>query len=62
MDTFLSQPTCYSHAPQPDRIPAIELKNEVKARAVVTDESTSSILHSVLHTYPLSAARGTPKK
>ena len=62
MDTFLSQPTSHSHAPQPDRISAIELKNEIKARAVMTDESTSSILHSALRTYPLSSARGTPKK
>ena len=62
MDTFLSQPTSHSHTPQPDRIPAIELKNEIKARAVMIDESTSSILHSALHTYPLSAAQGTPKK
>ena len=61
MDTFLSQPTSHSHAPQPDRIPAIELKNEAKARVVMTDESTSSILHSVLHTYPLSAAEELPK-
>ena len=61
MDTFLSQPTSHFHAPQPDRIPAIELKYEVKARVVMTDKSTSSILHSVLHTYPLSAAEELPK-
>ena len=61
MDTFLSQPTSHSHAPQPDRIPAIELKNEIKARAVMTDESTSSILHSILRTYPLSAAEKLTK-
>ena len=62
MDTFPSQPTFHSHAPQPGHIPAIELKNEIKVRAVMADESTSSILHSALRTYPLSAARGTPKK
>ena len=61
MDTFLSQPPFHSNAPQPDRIPAIELKNEIKARAVMTDESTSSILHSALRTYPLSAAGKLPK-
>ena len=61
MDTFLSRPTSNSHAPQPDLIPAIELKNEIKARAVMTDESTSSILHSALHTYPLGAAGELPK-
>ena len=52
MDAFLSQP---------DRIPAIELTNEIKARVVMTDESTSSILHSVLRTYPLRAAEELPK-
>ena len=62
MDTSLSQPTSHSHAPQPDRIPAIELKNEIKARAVMTDELTSSILDAALHIYPLSSARGTSKK
>ena len=61
MDTFLSQSTSYSHAPQPDRIPAIDLKNEIKARAMMTDESTSSILHAALHTYPLSAVEELPK-
>ena len=61
MDTFLSQPTSHSHAPQPDRIPAIELKNEIKALAVMIDESASSILHSALRTYPLSTAWKLPK-
>ena len=56
MDAFLSQPKSHSHAPQPDRIPAIQLKDEIKTRAVTTDESTSSIVHSALRTYPLSAA------
>ncbi|CAF4816491.1 unnamed protein product [Rotaria socialis] len=45
MDTFLSQPTSHSHAPQLDRVPAIQLKNDIKARAVIADEPTSSILH-----------------
>ena len=61
MDTFLSQSTFQSHAPQLDRIPAIEMKNEIKARDVMTDESTSSILHSALRTYPRSAAGKLPK-
>ena len=61
MDAFLSQSTSHFHAPQPDRIPAIELKNEIKARAVMTDESTSAILHSVLRTYPVSATGKLPK-
>ena len=48
-------------APQPDRIPAIQLKNEIKTRAITTDESTSTILHSALRTYPLSAAGELPR-
>ncbi|CAF3867935.1 unnamed protein product [Rotaria sp. Silwood2] len=56
MDAFLAQPISYSHALQPDRVPAIQLKNDIKVRAVITDESTSSILHSALRMYPLSAA------
>ncbi|CAF1380347.1 unnamed protein product [Rotaria sordida] len=61
MDVFLSQPTAHCHAPQPDRVPAIQLKNEIKARAVTTDVSTSSIIHSALRTYPLSTAGELPK-
>ncbi|CAF3455257.1 unnamed protein product [Rotaria sp. Silwood1] len=61
MDVFLSQPTSHGHAPQPDRVPAIQLKNEIKACAATTDESSSSILHSALRTYPLSAAGQLPR-
>ena len=57
MNAFLSQPKSHSHAPQPDGTPVIELKDETKARAVMTDEPTSSILHLALRTYPLSATR-----
>ncbi|CAF2497876.1 unnamed protein product [Rotaria sp. Silwood2] len=60
MDAFLAQPTSHSHALQPDRVPAIQLKNDIKVRAVITDEPSSSILHSVLRTYPLSAAGEFP--
>lgn len=61
MDTFLSLPTTHCHAPDPDLIPAIQLKSDIKARAVTTDEQTSSILHNALRTYPLSAAGQLPK-
>ena len=56
MEAFLSQSTSHSHAAQSDRIPAIQLKGEIKTCAVMIDESTSSIVHSALCTYPLSAA------
>ncbi|CAF4807820.1 unnamed protein product, partial [Rotaria sp. Silwood1] len=61
MDVFLSQPTSHDHAPQPDHVPAIQLKNEIKARAATTDEPSSSILHSALRTYPISAAGQLPR-
>ena len=61
MDEYLSQPTSHPHASQPDRIPAIQLKGEVKTRAVMTDESTNPIVHSALRTYPLSAADEFPR-
>ena len=61
MDTFLSQPTAHNHAPNPDRIPVIQLHNEVKQRAATTDEPTSSILISALRTFPLRAAGELPR-
>lgn len=61
MDSFLSQPTSHNHAPNPDKIPVIQLHNEVKQRAATTDEPTSSILHSALSTFPLGAAGQLPR-
>ncbi|CAF3408991.1 unnamed protein product [Rotaria socialis] len=61
MDSFLSQPTDHNHAPNPERIPVIELNNKSKARAVISEESTSTILHSSLRTFPLSATSELPR-
>lgn len=61
MDTCLSQPTTHNHAQNPDRIPVIKLHNQVKQRVATTDERTSSILHSALRTFPLSAAGELPR-
>ncbi|CAF2131900.1 unnamed protein product [Rotaria magnacalcarata] len=61
MDAFLSQPTDHNHAPNPERIPVIELRNEIKAREVTSEESTSVILHSSLRTFPLSATSKLPR-
>ena len=61
MDNFLYQPTTHNHAPNPDRVPAIKLYNEVKQRAATTDEPSSSILLSVLKTFPLRAAGELPR-
>ena len=56
MDVVPSQATDYRHTLQPDRAPAIQLKNEIKTRTIVIDESTSPIIHSTLRKYSLSAA------
>ena len=61
MDTFISRPTPHCHALQPDRTPAIQLKDEIKTRAITTDISISTILHSALRTYPLSATGELPR-
>ena len=61
MDTFLSQPTEHNHAPNPERIPVIELSSQIKARAATSDELTSTILHSALRTFPLSATGELPR-
>ncbi|CAF4107188.1 unnamed protein product [Rotaria magnacalcarata] len=61
MDAFQSPPTAHCHAPNPDLVPALQLKSDIKARATVTDEPTSSILHTALRAYPLSAAGQLPK-
>jgi hypothetical protein len=61
MDTFLSLPTTHSHAPNPERIPVIELNNKIKAHAATSDEPTSTILHSALRTFPLSATSELPR-
>lgn len=61
MDSFLSAPTAHSHAPTPDIVPVIQLKNQIKTRAATTDEQSSAILHSALRTFPLHAAGQLPR-
>ncbi|CAF1416428.1 unnamed protein product, partial [Rotaria sordida] len=60
MDSFLSEPTTHTHVPDPERIPAIEVKNQVKIKAATSDEASSSILHSSLRFMPLSAVVSLP--
>ncbi|CAF4071153.1 unnamed protein product [Adineta steineri] len=48
MDKFESEPTAHCHPSNPERIPAIELKNQIKTKVAASDEATSSILHSAL--------------
>ena len=61
MDTILSGPTEHCHAPKPDLVPVVELKNKIKTRAVETEESPSTILHSTIGSFPLNAANQLPQ-
>ena len=61
MDTFLSQPNDHNHAPNPERIAAIELNNLIKAQAATSNEPTSAIVHSTLRTFLLNAASELPR-
>ena len=56
MDTIVSGHNEHCHAPTPDLVPVLELKNKIKTRAAETEELPSTILHSVMGTFPLDAA------
>ena len=61
MDTFISDPTMHNHPSNPDRIPVIQLHNQMKQSAVTTDQPSSSILNSALRTFPIQAVGELPK-
>ena len=61
MDTILSGPTEHCHAPKPNRVPVLELKNKIKTRAAETEESPCIILHSAIGSFPLNAASQLPQ-
>ena len=61
MDTILPGPTEHCHAPKPDLVPVLELKNKIKAWAVETEEPPSTILHSAIRSFPLDAASQLPQ-
>lgn len=56
----MSDPTPHSHASNPERIPALEIKNDIKIKAVTSDEASSSIIHSSLRSLPLTAVSSLP--
>ena len=62
MDTFISNPTMHNYASNQDRIPVIQLHNQVKQSAATTDHPSSSILNSVLATFPIHAVSDLPKR
>ena len=61
MDVIVSGPTEHCHAPNPDYVPVVELKNKIKSRAGDSEELSSVILHSALRTFPLDSAGQLPK-
>ncbi|CAF4231708.1 unnamed protein product [Rotaria magnacalcarata] len=61
MDTVLSEPTEHCHGPNLGKIPVLELKNKIKSRAADSEEQSSTILHSVLRSFPLDSAGQLPK-
>ena len=61
MNTILSEPTEHCHGPVIDQIPVIELKSKIKARALISEEPTSSILYSEIKSFPLDAAGQLPQ-
>ena len=61
MDIILSGPTEHCHAPKSDLVPVLELKNKIKTRAVEAKESSSTILHSAIRSFPLDAASQLPQ-
>ncbi|CAF3943882.1 unnamed protein product [Rotaria sp. Silwood1] len=60
MQAFIKEPSKHSHAPDPDRLHIIRLKNEIKLRGTSSAEAPSTILFDVLRSTPLTAAFGLP--
>jgi hypothetical protein len=60
MDAFMKEPSEHTHAPDPDQVHIIRLKNEIKGRSASSDETTSTILFDALRTIPLNVVAGLP--
>ncbi|CAF1105589.1 unnamed protein product [Adineta ricciae] len=60
MTIFIKRPTAHCHGPSIDQILVIEFKNKIKARAVISNEPTSTILFSELKSCSLDAAAPLP--
>ncbi|CAF1533621.1 unnamed protein product [Rotaria sordida] len=60
VEVLLKEVSEHSHAPDPDRLHVIRLKNEIKHRGASSDEGASTILFDVLRTTPLTATPGLP--
>ena len=60
MEVFIKEPSEHSHAPDPDRVHIIRLKNEIKTNSSSSDEATSNLLFNALSTIPLNVASDLP--
>ena len=60
MDAILSGPTDHCHAPNLDLAPVLALKSKIRKRAADTEEPSSTILHSVIRSFPLDSAGELP--
>jgi len=60
MQVLIKEPSEHSHAPDPDRLHVIRLKNEIKLRGASSDEEASTILFDALRSTPLTAAPYLP--
>ncbi|CAM4948843.1 unnamed protein product [Rotaria socialis] len=61
MDVIVSAPTEHCYASKPDLVPVLELKNKIKLRVPETEESSSTILHSAMRSFPLDTADQLPE-
>ncbi|CAF1476050.1 unnamed protein product, partial [Rotaria sordida] len=61
MDSVLLELLPHSHAPNLNKILVIKLQNNIKARAAISEELSSTILHSALRSFPLHSAGSLPK-
>ena len=60
MDKFVQEPSCHSHAANPNRLHVIRIQNEIKERSVLCEEGTSILLQNALRKAPLSIAADLP--
>jgi hypothetical protein len=61
MDMILSGPTDHCHAPYLSLAPVLALKNKIRMWAAETEEPSSTILHSVMRSFPFDFAGELPR-
>jgi hypothetical protein len=61
MDMILYGPTDHCHAPNLSLASVLALKKKLRIRAVETVELSSTILHSVMRSFPLDSAGELPR-